>query len=181
MSDGTTTSPSTGVHGSRASDAPDELDDDVVREEEAAEGSATRDPGDSPHATVTSERVVAGPPRAAPRRARLVIRRVSPWSVLKFSLIFYFCVMLVVYIAFWIIYSVATATGSIDRFIELMEGLAIVDKGFEVNQSWVLSRAFTFGLGMVVLWSIINVFVSFLYNLISAVVGGIEVTLAEKH
>ena len=33
---------------------------------------------------------------------------------------------------------------------------------------------------MVVLWTLINVFVALLYNLISDVVGGIEVTLAEK-
>ena len=29
-------------------------------------------------------------------------------------------------------------------------------------------------------WSVINVFVAFLYNLISDIVGGVEVTLAEK-
>ena len=29
-------------------------------------------------------------------------------------------------------------------------------------------------------WSVINVFVAFLYNLISDIVGGIDVTLAEK-
>ena len=36
------------------------------------------------------------------------------------------------------------------------------------------------GLGNVVIWSLVNVFVAFLYNLISDVVGGIEVTLAQK-
>ena len=35
-------------------------------------------------------------------------------------------------------------------------------------------------LGMVVLWTLINVFVALLYNLISDVVGGIEVTLSER-
>ena len=33
---------------------------------------------------------------------------------------------------------------------------------------------------MVVVWSLINVFVAFLYNLISDLVGGIEITLAER-
>ena len=36
------------------------------------------------------------------------------------------------------------------------------------------------GLGNVIVWSLVNVFVAFLYNLISDVVGGIEVTLAQK-
>jgi hypothetical protein len=33
---------------------------------------------------------------------------------------------------------------------------------------------------MVVVWSLINLMVAFLYNLISDVVGGVEITLAEK-
>ncbi len=33
---------------------------------------------------------------------------------------------------------------------------------------------------MVVVWSLINVFVAVLYNLIADLVGGIEVTLAER-
>jgi hypothetical protein len=36
------------------------------------------------------------------------------------------------------------------------------------------------GAVMVVVWSLINVFVVFLYNLISDVIGGIEVTLSER-
>jgi len=37
------------------------------------------------------------------------------------------------------------------------------------------------GLAMVLIWSLINLFIAFLYNLISDVIGGIEVTLAERH
>ena len=36
------------------------------------------------------------------------------------------------------------------------------------------------GLAMVVIWSLINVFVAFLYNLLSDIVGGVEVTLSER-
>ena len=35
---------------------------------------------------------------AGPRRTRVVVKKVGPWSVLRFSLLFYFCIM----IAFWI-------------------------------------------------------------------------------
>jgi hypothetical protein len=37
------------------------------------------------------------------------------------------------------------------------------------------------GLFMVIIWSLINLFIAFLYNLISDVIGGIEVTLSERH
>jgi hypothetical protein len=33
---------------------------------------------------------------------------------------------------------------------------------------------------MVVLWSLINLFVAFLYNLLADIVGGVEVTLSER-
>src|SRR6266568_4089888 len=33
--------------------------------------------------------------RQVARRAQVVVKRVNPWSVLKFSLLFYFCLMLV--------------------------------------------------------------------------------------
>ena len=47
--------------------------------------------------------------RRASRRTRVVVRKVGPLSVLKFSLIFYFCVMLIVYLALLIIYIVLSA------------------------------------------------------------------------
>ena len=48
------------------------------------------------------------------KRTRVVVRKVGPWSVLKFSLLFYLCVMLIVYFALMIIYAMLTAVGAID-------------------------------------------------------------------
>jgi hypothetical protein len=121
----------------------------------------------------------AGRP-AAPRRTRVVVRKVGPWSVLKFSLIFYFCVMLIILFAFYILYSVLNALGTLDSMIKLLVDFSLVDKGFELHTGWIFARLFSFGLVLVALWSILNVFAVLLYNLISDVVGGIEVTLAEK-
>ena len=42
------------------------------------------------------------------------------------------------------------------------------------------ARGLSIGLVLVVLWTLINVFIVFLYNLLSDVVGGIEVTLSER-
>ena len=39
----------------------------------------------------------SGSVKAVGRRTRVVVRKVGPLSVLKFSLLFYFCVMLIVY------------------------------------------------------------------------------------
>jgi hypothetical protein len=116
----------------------------------------------------------------AVRRTRVVVRKVGPWSILKFSLLFYFCVMLVVLFAFYILYSVLSALGTLDSLVKLLVDFSLVNKGFQLNTGWIFTRLFFFGILLVVLWSVINVFAILLYNLISDVVGGIEVTLAEK-
>src|SRR6266536_2458879 len=48
---------------------------------------------------------------AADRRARLVLRRLDPWSVLKFSLLFYLCLMLVGLLVFAVIWFVLVNMG----------------------------------------------------------------------
>src|SRR6266498_1696632 len=62
-----------------------------------------------------STRPVAARPaagaHAADRRARLVLRRLDPWSVLKFSLLFYLCLMLVGLLVFAVIWFVLVNMG----------------------------------------------------------------------
>ena len=53
-------------------------------------------------------------PQRGARRTRVENRRLGPVSVLKFSLIFYFCVFLVVYLALAIIWAILSASGVID-------------------------------------------------------------------
>src|SRR6266542_1902194 len=84
--------------------------------------------------------------RATARQTRVVVKKVQPWSVFKFSLLFYFCLMLVFLFALLILY-------------------------------WVL---FVIGVLGVVVWSFVNLFVTLLYNLVSDVVGGIQITLGDR-
>jgi hypothetical protein len=125
----------------------------------------------------------AAPPRGSVRRrarqTRVVLRKVGPWSVFKFSLLFYFCVMLVILLALGMLYAILGAVGAIDSVTRLARDL-FADPSFQINGGWVFTRLSVIGLAMVVVWSLINVFVVFLYNLISDVVGGIEVTLTER-
>lgn len=143
-----------------------------------------------PVAMQTRTRVSAGAPaddvgerrrfrRPRSRQARVVIRKVGPWSVLKFSFLFYLCVMSVILGALVILYGVLGAIGALDSVTELIRDL-FADRTFEINGDWLFSRGLVIGFGMVVLWTLINVFVAFLYNLISDIVGGIEVTLSER-
>ena len=116
----------------------------------------------------------------APRvvRRNVTIRRVNPWSVLKLSVIFYFCVLLVAMLGLAVLWAVVIRLGLIEALQDLLVkvGLELVriDGG---NMARVL---FLVGLVNVVLWSAINVFMAFLYNLISDLVGGLGVTITEE-
>lgn len=130
-------------------------------------------------APVRGGRRGAGPKPAGRRHARVVIRKVGPWSVLKVSLIFYACVMLAFLGAGVILYAMLGAIGALESATRLVRDL-FSDQAFEINGRWLFTRALGIGALMVVAWSLVNVFVAFLYNLIADLVGGIEVTLAER-
>lgn len=119
-----------------------------------------------------------GRPRA--RQARVVVRKVGPWSVLRVSLLFYLCVMVVILGALVILWGVLDAIGALDTVTDLLKSLFAEDENFQIHGDWFFTRAVLIGAGMVVIWSLINVFVAFLYNLISDIVGGVEVTLSER-
>jgi ABC-type amino acid transport system permease subunit len=116
------------------------------------------------------------------RRVRVAIRRISPWSVLKVSLVFYLCMMLVILVGFAILYSVLSAAGVLDSLSELLRGVGFGDPqtGFQFNTGYIFRTAFLIGLVSTGLWAAFTVFVAFIYNLIADLLGGIEVTLVEK-
>lgn len=133
-----------------------------------ATGAPTTKPAGSPRV-----------PKPKTRQARVVIRKVGPWSVLKLSVLFYLCIMIVILGAFVILYGLLDAIGALDSVTRLIRDL-FADPTFEIHADWLLTRGMLIGLAMVVLWSLINLFVAFLYNLISDIVGGVEVTLSER-
>jgi len=116
------------------------------------------------------------------RRTRVIVRRLGPLSVFRFTLLYSFSVMLVAYLAIAILYTVLGALGVLDSLAK-----TIVDFGgggskgqFSFNGGWIFSRLFIVGVALVLLWSVIKVIASLIYNLVSNIVGGIEVTLAER-
>jgi hypothetical protein len=133
-------------------------------------------------------------PRRGVRRTRVEVRRIGPLSVLKFSLIFYFCVFLVVYLALAIIWGILSASGVIDSLEQLLgdifpSGTGLSPTGevstggappIEIVTGQLFTWLFIAGCVGVAIWSCINVFVAIMYNLISDIVGGIEVTLADR-
>ena len=106
------------------------------------------------------------------------MRRFDLWSVLRFSLVFYLCMFLILLVAGIVLWLVATVTGvrtNIEHFI----GDLIASK-FHFLGLQLLRAAAIGGLLLVVVGSAANMLMALLYNLISDVVGGIEITVLEE-
>src|SRR6266508_3243654 len=104
----------------------------------------------------------AGQPGLPDRSSRLVLRRLDPWSVLKFSLLFYFCMLLVGLLVFAVIW------------------LVLVNMGIGSPAGTVFKYYILLGLLGVVLWSVGTVLLTLLFNLVNDITGGIEVVLGER-
>jgi hypothetical protein len=115
------------------------------------------------------------------RRTKVIVKRVEPLSVLKFSLLFYFCLMLIFVFALLILYWVLGLIGVLDSAEHLLSNLGFGSKsGFTFNAVYIFERVFLAGVIGVVVWSLVNLFLALLYNLVADVVGGISITLSER-
>ena len=113
------------------------------------------------------------------RRARQVVRRVDVWTVLRFSLLLYVSILIVVVVAGALLWLVASSTGVIDSvedFIKELFGL----NSFTFQASRILQGTVLGGLVMVLIGTGMNTLVAILYNLITEVVGGVEVVLSDQ-
>ncbi|HTG47977.1 MAG TPA: DUF3566 domain-containing protein [Actinomycetota bacterium] len=123
---------------------------------------------------------------SAPRRTRVTVRRFGLFSVFRFSILFSFCMMVMLWLALLIIFLILQAAGVMDSIATGLGCLVNPDQGTKgclpavINGGKIFGWLFVAGCIFAVAWSGLTVFVALLYNLISDILGGVEVTLAEK-
>ncbi len=111
------------------------------------------------------------------RRVRRVIRKIDPWTVLKVSLIFNAIAGLVFVLGVWVMWSLAIQRGIPDQITEFFANFALVFNA----EGELYFRA-------IVLLTVISVIVltglmtlgALIYNLISDLVGGVEIIVLEE-
>jgi hypothetical protein len=123
------------------------------------------------------DRRTAGRLRA--RKVRRLVRHVEPWSVLKVSLIFYFCLWVILLIAGVILWSFAVGSGTVDNVENFVTELFAL-KSFELNADEIFRASAIGGLVLVLAGSGFTVLMSVLFNLISDVTGGVRFTVVEE-
>ncbi len=107
-----------------------------------------------------------------------VIRDVDPWSVFKVGLIFHFVVYLILLLASVLLWSVASATGTIDNIEQFLKSFGWDSFEFKGGQLFV--NVMILGLFGVILATALLVLVATVFNLITDLVGGIRVTVLEE-
>lgn len=113
------------------------------------------------------------------RRYHQTIRRIDLWSVLKVSVCFNLCalvVMLTSGIILWYGADTVGAIGSIEKNLQS----ALDDKTFKFLPGEILRAATLLGLVFVCLATVMAVLATAFYNLFSDIVGGVEITVSEE-
>jgi hypothetical protein len=122
---------------------------------------------------------------ALPRRAQLAVVRVEPWSVMKFSFMISLVGWVVLFVAVAALYYFLTKLGvfvSIEKSVTDVtssKGSAGVKASDWFSASRVLGYTMLIGAVNVILITAIATLGSVIYNLVTHVAGGIEVTLKE--
>jgi hypothetical protein len=160
---------------------------------------ATGQPGQRPAQGQPGQRPVAGQrPAAAPgqpglvkpapkakvRRARLLISKVDPWSVLKMAFLLSVALGIVTVVAAIVLWTVLDLTGIFDQVDSLLGTLAGSEGGgFELKKVASLGQVASFATIIavvnVVLLTALSMLSAVLYNISATLVGGIGVTLTD--
>lgn len=120
------------------------------------------------------------------RKARLRLSQVDPWSVMKTAFLFSVAAGIVLWVATGTVWGVIGSSGLFDSLNQLI-GEIIQTPGDTtpfriqdyVNTNKVMGTAALIAVVDVVIFTALATLGAFLYNLASAMIGGLEVTLAE--
>jgi len=123
-------------------------------------------------------------PKAKARRARLLVSKVDPWSVLKMAFLLSVALGIVTVVAAVVLWTVLDLTGIFDGVNALLnevggpEASAFDLRSF-ASLGQVVSFATMIAVVNVLLLTALAVLSAVLYNIASALVGGIGVTLTD--
>ncbi|PLS31037.1 hypothetical protein Uis1B_1149 [Bifidobacterium margollesii] len=121
-------------------------------------------------------------PRA--RRMKLSLTKIDPWSVTKVSFLLSIAGAIIQIVAVALIWALLNAIGLFDNITQLIDSTGLKDSGgFDIASilgiGKVLSATTIFSIFEIVLITVLATIGAFLYNITSALVGGLHVTLGD--
>ena len=148
-------------------------------EAQPARASAVRPSSKAP----ANKGLVRPAPRAKVRRARLVVSKVDTWSVLKLAFLLSVALGIITVVASLVLWLVLSLTGLFDGINEMLAMLG--GSAGETNIKEFLSVgnvalfATVISVANVILLTALSVLAALLYNIASALIGGIGMTLTD--
>ncbi|KQR81913.1 hypothetical protein ASF98_15900 [Arthrobacter sp. Leaf337] len=153
---------------------------------QAPQGQRPGVPGQRPGqgASQGAPGLVKPAPKAKVRRARLLVSKVDPWSVLKMAFLLSVALGIVTVVAAIVLWTVLDLTGIFDQVDSLLGTLAGSEGGgFELKKVASLGQVASFAVIIavvnVVLLTALSMLSAVLYNISATLVGGIGVTLTD--
>ena len=138
-------------------------------------------------ATGTGPAARRGPAKSGgrgPRRARLQLRHIDIWSAFKISLVLSIALFFIWMVAVGVLYGVLSGMGVFETLNDLFGQLGSASGsevgGEVITPGVVFGGAAVIGAINVVLLTALCTVATFIYNLCSDLVGGLEVTLSER-
>lgn len=119
----------------------------------------------------------AMPPRRV-RRVTRVVRDIDMWTVFKVGIVFHAAMYVMLLVSGVLLWSVGSATGTIDNIEQFMESFGW--SSFSFNGPAVLRGYLVLGVFGVALATALWVVGALVFNLIAELVGGIRVTVLEE-
>lgn len=113
----------------------------------------------------------------AVRRVRRIVRKIDPWTVLKASLIFNAIVGMVFVLGMWVMWSLVLQKGIPEKIVDLFDAVTIeltIDGPLYFRIVTLLA-----GIGVIGMTAFMTLG-AVIYNLISDLVGGVEITVLEE-
>jgi hypothetical protein len=115
-----------------------------------------------------------------PRRARLQLRHIDTWSAFKISFVLSVALFFIWMVAVGVLYGVLSGLGVFVTLNELFGQLSSSAGGDVITPGVVFGAAAVIGAVNIILLTALGTVSTFVYNLCSDLVGGLEVTLSER-
>jgi hypothetical protein len=111
------------------------------------------------------------------QRRRLTVKRIDPWSVLKFGAVVNLAMLAIGMLVFAVAWVVIDRLRIVDQICDIADTVGFQTCG--VNAGNLFRALFLLGLLWVVIQTAVFVFLSFLHNLIADLTGGLSLTVLD--
>jgi hypothetical protein len=127
----------------------------------------------------TQRPALASRRRVVGRRVRRTVRHVDVWSVFKLSIFYYACFTVLWLLLVAVLYGLLARGGLFDAIQKFGKAMVLWDN-VNISLIYVEKWALLLAIAFLIVGSLVNALIAFLYNFAADTVGGIEMTFVEK-